>query len=239
MISAILLAAALTPLTLRTAAHDYYEWQKREFPVQASDRGFHAYDDRLTDYSPAAVSARAAYVRDLLDRVRTTDIASWSKEDQIDAILFRAQLEAPDFANRVRNITATNPLVYTGEASDAIFSLIKKDYDTPQKRARAATRRLEQVPAMLEQSKANLTAPVRLYAQWAIESARSIDPLYNESLVTAVAHGLTAAEKAAFDKARGNAIAQIEKESKEQTGLRSEVVTLYQGGVYHLYRYNR
>jgi hypothetical protein len=40
-------------------------------------------------------------------------------------------------------------------------------------------------------------------------------------------------------KARGNAIAQIEKESKEKSGLRSDVVTLYQGGVYNLYRYKR
>ncbi|MFL6594787.1 MAG: S46 family peptidase, partial [Chthoniobacterales bacterium] len=40
-------------------------------------------------------------------------------------------------------------------------------------------------------------------------------------------------------KARGNAIAQIEKESKDKTGLRSDVVTLYQGGVYNLYRYKR
>src|SRR6266568_3444596 len=37
--------------------------------------------------------------------------------------------------------------------------------------------------------------------------------------------------------ARGNAIAAIEKESKEKTGLRSDVITLYQGGAYHLYRY--
>ncbi|MBA3881229.1 MAG: S46 family peptidase [Chthoniobacterales bacterium] len=40
-------------------------------------------------------------------------------------------------------------------------------------------------------------------------------------------------------KARGNVIAQIEKESKDKTGLRSDVVTLYQGGVYNLYRYKR
>ncbi|MEP7071258.1 MAG: S46 family peptidase [Verrucomicrobiota bacterium] len=40
-------------------------------------------------------------------------------------------------------------------------------------------------------------------------------------------------------KARGSAMAQIEKESKEKSGLRSDVVTLYQGGVYHLYRYKR
>src|SRR6266581_5635473 len=40
-------------------------------------------------------------------------------------------------------------------------------------------------------------------------------------------------------KARENAIAQIEKESKDKTGLRSDIVTLYQGGAYHLYRYKR
>src|SRR5947207_2884931 len=40
-------------------------------------------------------------------------------------------------------------------------------------------------------------------------------------------------------KARGNAIAEIEKESKEKTGLRSDVITLYQGGAYQLYRYKR
>src|ERR1700719_4237400 len=101
MIAAIVLAAALTPQTLRTTAHDYYEWRKREFPVAASDQGFHAYDDRLTDFSPAAHSARAAHVRELLESVRSTDISSWSKDDKIDAALFRARVEAPDFDPRV------------------------------------------------------------------------------------------------------------------------------------------
>jgi len=39
--------------------------------------------------------------------------------------------------------------------------------------------------------------------------------------------------------ARNTVIAAIEKESKDKTGLRSDVVTLYQGGVYNLYRYKR
>jgi len=39
--------------------------------------------------------------------------------------------------------------------------------------------------------------------------------------------------------ARRGVIATIEKESKEKTGLRSDVITLYQGGAYHLYRYKR
>ncbi|MBK9138690.1 MAG: S46 family peptidase [Verrucomicrobia bacterium] len=39
--------------------------------------------------------------------------------------------------------------------------------------------------------------------------------------------------------ARRAVIAEIEKESRERTGLRSDVVTLYQGGAYHLYRFKR
>src|SRR6266496_1599876 len=39
--------------------------------------------------------------------------------------------------------------------------------------------------------------------------------------------------------ARSSVIAAIEKESKDKTGLRSDVVALYQGGAYQLYRYKR
>jgi hypothetical protein len=39
--------------------------------------------------------------------------------------------------------------------------------------------------------------------------------------------------------ARRAVLAKIEKESLEKTGLRSDVVTLYQGGQYHLYRYKK
>lgn len=52
----------------------------------------------------------------------------------------------------------------------------------------------------------------------------------------AVANGLSVED--AF-KARRRVIAEIEKESFESSHLRSNVVTLYQGGAYHLYRFKR
>ena len=39
--------------------------------------------------------------------------------------------------------------------------------------------------------------------------------------------------------ARRAVISEIEKESLDKTGLRSDVVTLYQGGAYHLYRFKK
>jgi hypothetical protein len=57
-----------------------------------------------------------------------------------------------------------------------------------------------------------------------------------DKVKAAVPAGLTGEQ--AFEARRG-AIAKIESESDKQTGLRSNVVTLYQGGMYHLYRYKR
>lgn len=55
-------------------------------------------------------------------------------------------------------------------------------------------------------------------------------------VLAAVKPGMS--EKEAND-ARKAAIAAIERESMEKTGLRSDVVTLYQGGEYWLYRYKK
>jgi Peptidase S46 len=55
-------------------------------------------------------------------------------------------------------------------------------------------------------------------------------------VTSAVKPGMTGEQAST---ARNAAIAAIEKESKDATGLRSDVVTLYQGGAYHLYRYKR
>src|SRR5213075_2388296 len=72
---------------------------------------------------------------------------------------------------------------YVGDCTNGIFSLLKKEYDTPRNRARAATARLKQMPALLTQGLSNLQNPVKLYAQLAIQSTRSIDPLLNSSLM--------------------------------------------------------
>jgi Peptidase S46 len=47
------------------------------------------------------------------------------------------------------------------------------------------------------------------------------------------------ADPATAFQQRRKIIAQIEKESLDKTGLRSDVVTLWEGGAYHLYRYKR
>jgi uncharacterized protein (DUF885 family) len=168
---------------LHKMAKDYYAWRNENYPVRSSDAGLHTWDDRLTDYSPAKITEREQYIRSLLGKVRALKTDNWPTDDRIDAILFRAQLEEVDFGNRVLKFERMNPQTYVSECTNAVFSLLKKEYDTPRKRALAATSRLKQMSALLKQGLSNLQNPVKLYAQLAIQSARAIDPLLNQSLM--------------------------------------------------------
>jgi len=197
-----------TPADLRRVAQEYYNWRNQNYPVFSSDAGLHTWDHKLTDYSLSAVLMRRLQVKETLAKVRAMPTPNWSKEDRIDWLLFRAQLDGTDFFNRVIDFEETDPQTYVNECSNGIFSLLKKEYDTPRNRALAATARLKQMPFLIEQGKGNLSKPVRLYAQLAIDSARSIDSLFNDSLMT-LAKDLSPAEKGELVKARDAALVSI------------------------------
>ncbi|MGI8889454.1 MAG: DUF885 domain-containing protein [Chthoniobacterales bacterium] len=195
-------------MALHKLADDYYQWRNEQYPVRSSDAGLHTWDDRLTDYSPEKIAERAEYIRNLLAKVKAMPTSNWPKDERIDWILFRSQLENAAFDDRVWHSTSRDPQTYVGECSNAIFSLLKKEYDSPQNRVRAATKRLQQMPALLSQGEKNLDQPVKLFARLAIASARAIDPLFQDSLMT-LAKGLAPNELQSLTSARDEAIAAI------------------------------
>jgi hypothetical protein len=83
------------------------------------------------------------------------------------------------------------------------------------------------------------------YARTADEEMKSPDLEVNvlvsmEDVTRRVQESLKGAKNSEEEfAARKNAIATIERESLQKTGLRSDVVTLYQGGEYWLYRYQK
>jgi uncharacterized protein (DUF885 family) len=193
---------------LRTVAHGYYAWRNENDPVGSSNQGLHTWDDRIADYSEKAIAARRKHVSEVLAQVKAMRTEAWPKEDRIDWLLFRAQLEGAWFFDQVLLQEERDPQTYTSECANAIFSLLKKEYAPGHTRALAATARMRQMPALLEQGKKNLREPVRLYAQLALESARTGDSLFTDSLGT-IASQLTPRERQEFVRARDAALAAL------------------------------
>src|SRR5437764_10037582 len=110
--------SANTTNALRKMADDYYAWRNENYPVRSSEAGLHTWDDRLADYSPAKIAERAQHIHTLLEQVRAMKTENWPKNDRIDWILFRAQLENIDFGDRILKFERTNPQVYVRECTD-------------------------------------------------------------------------------------------------------------------------
>lgn len=199
------LQATAGPDELRGLAHHYYEWRDSAYPVATSSAGEHRYDSQLTDYGMSAVLERRQHVSELLAKVAAISEENWGKDDRIDRVLFQSQLAYADFFDRELDPEASDPQLYVNECSNAIFSLLQKDYAPTRTRALAAAERLEKMPALLRTARINLVRPVKLYASLAIESARGGDDLYTTSLMT-LTDRLSAAERRRLIKARDHAL---------------------------------
>jgi uncharacterized protein (DUF885 family) len=197
--------AASAPADFRAMAHDFYEWNEVAYPGTASSLGDHRFDARLTDYRMSEVVRRREHVGELLATVSSLASDDWSKEDRVDRVLFESQLAAADFFGRRLNPEGRDPQVYVNECTNAIFTLLQKEYAPHRARALAAVSRLEQMPGLLRSARTNLTEPVKLYASLAIEAARGGDDLYTVSLMT-LADGLSTAERVRLVKARDGAV---------------------------------
>jgi uncharacterized protein (DUF885 family) len=198
-----------SPAELRKLASEYYAWRNESNPTRSSTEGLHTWDDRLADFSEEAIAARRRHVRELLAQVKAMRADRWRRDDRVDWLLFRAELERSDFFARVHKTEETDPQVYVNECANGIFSLLKKEYAPARVRALAAAARLRKMPALLEQGERNLRQPVRLYAQLAIESARSIDSLFTDSLMT-LAKDLSPAERQDLVSARDAALKALD-----------------------------
>jgi uncharacterized protein (DUF885 family) len=135
-------------------------WQAS--PASATDAGVPGYDDKLPDFSPQAISARTARQRDLLGAVQRLDERTLSPEARIDRQLLIAQLDSALRDTERRRPAETDPELYVP------FSALSALVDRPgpvAERARSLRARLDALPALLEQGRANLKNPAQRFTQ--------------------------------------------------------------------------
>lgn len=118
------------------------------------------------------------------------------------------------------SIVSSNGLVMTNHhvASDMLAKLSTPDRDLLEVGFRA-----------VEPTEELQCPDLELLVLWSIEDV-------TERVKGAATEGMTQAQA---NTARRQMMSTIEQEAKEATGLHSEMVTLYQGGIYHLYQYRR
>jgi len=211
---ALILGAAASPgadyqQRLIDLERSYTFWSLAQNPTSATDAGIHAYDDRLADFSAAAQAAQLAQLRKYRNQLAALQPPPGTAPHAfVDYLLIRSDIEGDWWSRAVLRGLQRNPSIYEGECSNGIFSIVKRPYADDETRVRAAIARLRACPRVLEQGRANLTQPVREFAQIASEDIRDGDSLYTTTL-DEIARDTSPATRAALAQAQQTALGAL------------------------------
>ncbi len=125
-------------------------------PVYATQLGDHRFDDRIDDVGAAGRQRLVDFSRGLLTELEALDTARLSRENQVDALILGNQLRSDIWNLETYQGWARDPQVYTGLAGGAIYNLMARDFAPMPQRLKSATARMEQLPALFAQMRANL-----------------------------------------------------------------------------------
>ena len=174
----------------------------RYSPVYATALGDHRFDGDLDDLSAAGRAQSAAWVRRLLGELEGIDRSALSRANQVDAAMLENQLRYALWSEETYRDWSWDPLVYTQLTGQALYGLLARDFAPLPERLRSLTSRLEKLPRLLEQARANLVAErvPSIHAETAVKQNPGLLSLV-DGLVVRNLGALEAADRARLERA--------------------------------------
>jgi uncharacterized protein (DUF885 family) len=171
-------------------------------PVGATQIGDHRFDAELDDLSAPARAEAVAFDRAMLAALEAIDVAALSRENQIDAAILRNQLRYDLWGWETLQAWQWDPQVYGQIAGGALYNLMARDFAPMPDRLRSATARMEKIPALFAQMRANLDPArvPRIHAETVAKQNAGVTGLVDEFIVPHLGE-LPAADRERADKA--------------------------------------
>jgi uncharacterized protein (DUF885 family) len=164
-------------------AKDYIEGLLQASPEYATSLGDHRFDDKLTDYSDEAEAKELKRAKDFRQQLEAfSDLTKLTGPNKIDVRLLRDNIDNEIFGIEELKEREWNPLLYNESLANSLYLLVARDFAPPEKRAASIKARLEKIPAVIAQAKANLKNPPQVYTETAIDQTQGAISLIKEGL---------------------------------------------------------
>jgi uncharacterized protein (DUF885 family) len=176
-------------------------------PVAATSAGYHEHkgvnlDGLIDDYSAAGIDQQRKFYSDFHNRLAAISQDSLSAEDKAD---FQIMDNAANLAlldlEKIHSFQH-NPTVYVELVGNALFNPFVLEYAPIETRYRAIIARLQRIPALVDQGKANLMDAPDVWNRVAREENEGNLDLIDKTLRAKAPEGL----KADYDRAAGPAL---------------------------------
>jgi uncharacterized protein (DUF885 family) len=179
-------------------------------PASATQAGYHvhngmALDEAIDDFSPAGIDAQRRFYQDTQKRLAALDVASLDRGQQADLEILRNNVGGALLELDTIQSYRHNPTVYVELAGNALYTPFVLNYAPLDARFRHIIRRLEKIPALVDQAKANLVDAPEVWNRVAREENDGNIGLIDHTLRQAAPGAL----KSSYDAAARPALAAL------------------------------
>ncbi|MGC4029200.1 MAG: DUF885 domain-containing protein [Steroidobacteraceae bacterium] len=156
-------------------------------PTWATQNGIHTFDDKLEDYSRAAIKRHTATLKQYEARFSAIAAAKLSAPAAIDRELLLNWIRSGILSNETIRGWEKNPDSYTSGITGTAFAMISKQFAPPADRLRNLIAREKLMPQALEDARANLRNPPKIFTEIAIEQLPGMISFFDKDVVSAFA----------------------------------------------------
>jgi uncharacterized protein (DUF885 family) len=179
-------------------------------PVSATQAGYHEHngaklDEAIDDFSATGIEAQRRFYKGVQDRLGSMSAASLDREQQADLQILRNNINLSLLELDTIQNFRHNPTVYVELVGNAIYTPYLLNYAAVEARFQHIIKRLEKIPALVDQAKTNLVDSPEVWNRVAREENDGNIGLIDQTLRKAVPASL----KASYDTAAGTALAAL------------------------------
>lgn len=193
----VLLAILLAPAAISPAAQSaprfdtfvdrFLDEFARHHPSIAAGNGLHQYDDRLEDFSAAAVQKEIAMWRGLKTELAAIPAAGLTPDQRVDHRIVSGLIDAWLLDLDTNKNWQKNLMIYASALSDGVHNLMTMESSPAEVRARRAITKLGGVAALLVAARANITNPPRVMAERGLRMLKGASSMLGPDLSLAFA----------------------------------------------------
>jgi uncharacterized protein (DUF885 family) len=150
----------------REIERSYFDLRWHLDPVAATQAGVKAYDDHYGRFSPAALAPHLAALKAIASALEEADTDDL--EDEIDRTALLNEIRVTLRRFERERPQAKNPGFWLSHLLGGLHFLLGRADRTAPEKAAALAGRLEDVPKLLDDARATLVAPVRVFVETAL-----------------------------------------------------------------------
>jgi uncharacterized protein (DUF885 family) len=182
-------------------------------PSEATAAGLHEFDSKLEERGPEAVAAEARRLKGALAELARVPEWRLSPEARYDFLVLGSNARARLLELEEIKMWRHDPSLYVRLASSAVDNILKRAYSPVEQRLPAVLARERQIPRLLDEARANLDNPPRIYTETALAEASGsvafFERVVPQMFERAGGSRLDAARRAEFHSANDSAVAAL------------------------------